>query len=694
MIKCTKCGTECKDDMRFCLNCGDPLSQPKNKAEKKSKGNGKRAAVLSAVLAGSVLLGGGGIAADYFIKQGSIAPTVQQGNSLIDEKKYEEAVYSFDKALKLDPKNTDAYLGKAKALSGAGFYDLAETVLSEGIKNCSADTESVSKLSEFRTQLLDMKKTHEDKTAATDPTDTQPVAKEDADITDEKAENEGGEEAPEKNDSPELKPVNKEYIRIDEYYPYSYAINSPKTGDYATRTVENGEVVEKAEETNEYGAKYTSTKIYRPIKDSVDEMYVSVSSNKSVWDGYVGYDYTSYNYYDEWHDKIYTDRTEGILPPGGGSYWYECYDEEAKITAHISVSDMDGYSLSLYEYDSHDNIIALKDYSLKYEYSDSFTTDLLNRNRTVVRELTGIESHWGSVKGVGYEKDDSVKTYIFDVDGVGECLYINDTESDRENIYPMTVSDTLDYTYEYNSSGDIISCVKNIKSEYSGEYTERIDNTYNSEGRLIQSVTKNSLNGSSTIQTYGYDKNGGLTKDIKTSITIENDGTLKTNSESVLRDGITDITIYTVVVDGIISSMNITKTQYGFLLLEEVYERADIDFVSPIKNFVKGNANSIRVDIDEYGLLTRVYKVDKGGKETDSVIIDYIRNDDGEIAVQALAIGNDAAVANINGGVTEYADYSYDDNGNPISGTVYNKATGEIISTLNASYCKKDEVFK
>ena len=700
-MKCSKCGTKCKDNMRFCLNCGNPLSQPESKAEKKSKGSGRRAAVLSAVLAGSVLLGGGGIAADYFIKQGSIAPTVQQGNSLIDEKKYEEAVFSFDKALKLDPKNTDAYLGKAKALSGAGLYDLAEKALEEGLKSCGDDAGSMAKLTEYRTQLLDMKKADEAENAETaeaSETDTMEAVTEEAETaatadaaeTAETAET-GESEAPEENDGPELKPVNKEYIRIDDYYPKSYTLNRVETGGYTTQTVENGEVVVKSYDVSGDGMERIASKIYRPIEDSVDEMYVAVSSEKMgmVWD------YTRYYYYDEWHDMVCTERTDGNPPPGGASQWYECYDEEAKITAEIYLSDMDGFFLTLFEYDDHDNVISEKHYDLD-AYHGYDNTELLRGHRTL-RELTGLESHWGGVMGSSYNKVGDGELYLIDTKEKGQCLYVKKAQYESEKIYPMTVSSYADYTYEYSSNGDIISCVKSGEArrafDENIEYTERTDNTYDSEGRLIQSVTKNSLDDCSIIHTCAYDSNGGLVKDITTYLTILDDGTFRISTTGTLRDGITDITIETVLVDGLLSHMKITKTQYGFSLSREEYYGDDSYRSSPMTDFVKGNADSIRVETDEYGLLTRVYKVDKSGRETDSVIIDYIRNEDGELTIQAVAVGDDAEVVKISGGILEYASYSYDDNGNPVGGAVYNDKD-EMICTLNASYCKKDEVFK
>ena len=50
---------------------------------------------------------------------------IEKGNNLYDQEKYEEAIKCYDKALRIDPKNTHAWNNKGIALYGQGNYAVA-----------------------------------------------------------------------------------------------------------------------------------------------------------------------------------------------------------------------------------------------------------------------------------------------------------------------------------------------------------------------------------------------------------------------------------------------------------------------------------------------------------------------------------------------------------------------------------------
>ena len=77
------------------------------------------------------------IAAGILIYNNVAAPSlarreIELGERYLDELDYESAILAFDRALKIDPRNVDAYLGKAEALTALGRADEAIAVLREG----------------------------------------------------------------------------------------------------------------------------------------------------------------------------------------------------------------------------------------------------------------------------------------------------------------------------------------------------------------------------------------------------------------------------------------------------------------------------------------------------------------------------------------------------------------------------------
>lgn len=107
----------------FCENYG------KRMEKKKYKGGIiiATAIVFTAIFA--VLLG----ISVYNAPARHLAEQLDLGNRYLEEMDYEQAMVAFGKAIKIDPKSTDAYLGKARAYSGMSDMDMVIETLEIGM---------------------------------------------------------------------------------------------------------------------------------------------------------------------------------------------------------------------------------------------------------------------------------------------------------------------------------------------------------------------------------------------------------------------------------------------------------------------------------------------------------------------------------------------------------------------------------
>ena len=79
-----------------------------------------------------LLVAGGVLTYNQFAAPSLARREIELGERYLDELDYESAILAFDRALKIDPRNVDAYLGKAEALTALGRADEAIAVLREG----------------------------------------------------------------------------------------------------------------------------------------------------------------------------------------------------------------------------------------------------------------------------------------------------------------------------------------------------------------------------------------------------------------------------------------------------------------------------------------------------------------------------------------------------------------------------------
>ena len=71
----------------------------------------------------------------YNMPENRLSRQLDLGQKYLSEQNYEQAAIEFDKAIEIEPKNADAYLGMADAYFGMGDYQKAIEVLEEGYSN-------------------------------------------------------------------------------------------------------------------------------------------------------------------------------------------------------------------------------------------------------------------------------------------------------------------------------------------------------------------------------------------------------------------------------------------------------------------------------------------------------------------------------------------------------------------------------
>ncbi len=156
VMLCTKCGAKNSDDALFCGGCGAPigaalrgpenshqeeiqdkqqsptLQQQPSSSATKSKGNRIKIGILTAVVTVVVVLVG--ILAYMNIVPRIANNQVTQGEKYLVQKQYDEAIVTFEKAIKTDNKTANAYTGLADTYLALGNSQKAEESLQRGIE--------------------------------------------------------------------------------------------------------------------------------------------------------------------------------------------------------------------------------------------------------------------------------------------------------------------------------------------------------------------------------------------------------------------------------------------------------------------------------------------------------------------------------------------------------------------------------
>lgn len=163
--KCPNCGTENYSETDYISASGEERRVPKGFSSKKN---------IIIVIAAAIVLIVGGVTAVAVTTNGfdfmGIRTTLQLADRYLSEQNYEQAVIEFEKVLKIEPMNVDAYLGLAEAYMALGETDKAVKVLEEGIEKTGSD-----RLSDRLEEIRESEKPVTTESEATDTKATEPA---------------------------------------------------------------------------------------------------------------------------------------------------------------------------------------------------------------------------------------------------------------------------------------------------------------------------------------------------------------------------------------------------------------------------------------------------------------------------------------------------------------------------------------
>ncbi len=148
---CQKCGTQNVEGARFCKNCGAPLhrwqqmqggmgtpSQPVKRTNK------KWIAAAGGILLAAVVMAGA-FAFRSYAERKDYENYIAQAEKYLDEMDYESAEAAYMKAIEIDPKQEDPYLGLADVYIAQEDFGKAQKILSQGEKAVLGDRSKTSK---------------------------------------------------------------------------------------------------------------------------------------------------------------------------------------------------------------------------------------------------------------------------------------------------------------------------------------------------------------------------------------------------------------------------------------------------------------------------------------------------------------------------------------------------------------------
>ncbi|MGN0687558.1 MAG: tetratricopeptide repeat protein [Oscillospiraceae bacterium] len=142
--------------------------QPEPVAAPKASGTKRNVIILVVVL---VLLIAGtaiGLFATGVVGKPDPEKLLTTAEKYLSEANYEQAIIEFDKILKIDPTNVDAYLGKAEALNALGRSDEAKAVLDKALKKIKDEGD----LGKIEKAIADMEETGSEEIVVTLPVET------------------------------------------------------------------------------------------------------------------------------------------------------------------------------------------------------------------------------------------------------------------------------------------------------------------------------------------------------------------------------------------------------------------------------------------------------------------------------------------------------------------------------------------
>ncbi len=156
---CQRCGTQLPENTAKCPQCGAEYAVDNAAVSVEGKKTSAKSAFLSkkkiiiTLLIAVILICGGVVAAVVLMGSSSVYVGVSDRLQLADrylaEMNYEQAIVEYQKILKIEPKNADAYIGLAEAYAALGDNDKAIEVLKEAQRNVDNNQRIEDKLAEI-----------------------------------------------------------------------------------------------------------------------------------------------------------------------------------------------------------------------------------------------------------------------------------------------------------------------------------------------------------------------------------------------------------------------------------------------------------------------------------------------------------------------------------------------------------------
>lgn len=140
---CPECGKNIKDESKFCPFCGTFLDEEIVKVEKNAIKD-KKKLLKWIIIAGTVIIISAIIAILYVnkkneIKKNNYQALMEEGNNYLEELDYEGAEANYLQAIKVEPKNVEAYEKLVQIYTKQGEKKKAKEILETAVKNLKVE---------------------------------------------------------------------------------------------------------------------------------------------------------------------------------------------------------------------------------------------------------------------------------------------------------------------------------------------------------------------------------------------------------------------------------------------------------------------------------------------------------------------------------------------------------------------------
>lgn len=149
MKNCSRCGALMQDNAGFCSNCGGTMLQPETvrvTVGSQNGGLGIKFKLIAGTVLAILLIAGGYLGWNSFNSQARFEKKLELAVKYLSENKYDEAILTYNDAIKIDPKNMAARVGLAQAYIGKGDFTQAEKAVKNAKEIGSLSPEQYQKL--------------------------------------------------------------------------------------------------------------------------------------------------------------------------------------------------------------------------------------------------------------------------------------------------------------------------------------------------------------------------------------------------------------------------------------------------------------------------------------------------------------------------------------------------------------------